>query len=177
METTLLSNDTLHLRAVEPEDANIIFEWENNTENWQVSNTLTPFSHHTIQQYALSASKDIFELKQLRLMIVLNEGNQPIGTIDLFEYDPFHQRAGVGILINSANDRGKGYATQALTILKKYAFDYLHMKQLYCGIGSENTGSLELFEKAGFTICGIKKDWLRTMDGWMDEYSLQCFNK
>lgn len=176
MKNKLLENPTIRLRAVEPEDAEIIHNWENNTQNWQVSNTLTPFSYHTIRQYAENASQDIYENRQLRLMIILKEDNRAVGAIDLFDYDPFHQRAGVGILINNKEDRGKGYASLSIEILKKYAFNYLHLKQLYCSIGDDNKKSLELFKSLGFSVCGIRKEWLRTFDGWIDEYMLQCID-
>ena len=101
MQKKLLENDHIRLRAVEPDDADIIYDWENNTDNWQVSNTLIPFSHHTIRKYAESASQDIFENRQLRLMIMDKQQGKAVGAIDLFDYDPFHQRAGVGILINN----------------------------------------------------------------------------
>ena len=176
MQTKLLENNHIRLRAVEPDDAEIIYDWENNTDNWQVSNTLIPFSHHTIRKYAESASQDIFENRQLRLMIMDKQQDKAVGAIDLFDYDPFHQRAGVGILINNQEDRGRGYATKAIELVKDYVFNYLHLKQLYCNIGSDNEKSLRLFKKLGFDVCGIKKDWLRTFTGWIDEYTLQCIN-
>jgi diamine N-acetyltransferase len=176
MQDSLLKNDHIFLRAVEPEDAEVIYRWENNTTNWQVSNTLVPFSMHTIKQYALNASQDIFENKQLRLMIISRKENKPIGAIDLFDYDPFHLRAGVGILINDQENQGKGFAQEALTVLKRYAFEYLHLKQLYCSIGADNTKSQHLFEKLGFKKCGTRKDWLKSIDGWIDEHFYQCLN-
>lgn len=136
-----------------------------------------PFSCHIITQYALNANQDIFEAKQLRLMVVEKSSNRSVGSIDMFEYDPFHQRAGLGILINSSEDRKKGYAFQAIELLKKYAFGYLHMKQLYCGIGANNVNSMKLFEKAGFVLCGIRKAWYRSPDGWEDEHFYQCLSK
>jgi diamine N-acetyltransferase len=177
MLESLLQSKYLILRAVEPQDSEIIFKWENNTQNWQVSNTLVPFSMHTIKQYALNTSHDIFENKQLRLMIVVKKENRPVGAVDLFDYDPFHQRAGVGILINDKEDRGKGYAKEALEIVKNYAFNYLHLHQLYCSIGADNVKSQHLFVAMGFVKCGTRKAWLKTMDGWIDEQFYQCFNK
>ena len=150
MNQNLLENDHILLRAVEPDDAETIYRWENNTNNWQVSNTLIPFSFHTIKKYAESASQDIFENRQLRLMIIEKKTGKALGAIDLFDYEPFHQRAGVGILINDPSDRGKGYAKQSIEIVKHYVFNYLHLKQLYCNISSDNTNSLELFKKMGF---------------------------
>src|SRR6056297_3508361 len=165
MKKKILENEELILRAVEPEDAEVIHKWENNTENWQVSNTKVPFSFHTIKQYAENPSHDIYENLQLRLIIVRRNDSKRIGALDLFDFDAFNQRAGIGILINDTQDRGKGYAKNAIEIVKYYAFNFLHLKQLYCTIGEDNPKSLKLFQQCGFNVCGIREQWLRTYDG------------
>ena len=99
-----------------------------------------------------------------------------IGTVDLFEFDPFHNRAGVGILIGEADERKKGYASLVLDKIILYAFDTLQLHQLFCNISEENTESLKLFEKKGFQVTGTKKEWLKTKDGYLNEYTLQMIN-
>ena len=170
----MLKGENIVLRAVEPKDAELIFEWENNTDNWQVSNTLSPFSRDTIQMYIEIAQKDIFENKQLRLMIDSKDTLKTIGAVDLFDFDPFNQRAGIGILINDIADRRKAYASDALETLIDYASNILALKQLYCNIGVNNKSSINLFEKFGFEKIGVKKQWQRTAQNkWEDELFYQ----
>lgn len=175
----MLREDNISLRAIEPEDVEIIYKWENNTDIWFVSNTFNPFSKYIIKKYIETAHKDIFEAKQLRLMIDLHEkGNVvTVGTIDLFDFEPFHRRAGVGILISDIRYRKKQIATKALQLLISYAFNILHLKQLYCNITAGNTVSIRLFTNAGFVLCGEKKYWLKAKDGWEDENMYQLINK
>ena len=45
-----------------------------------------------------------------------------IGTIDIFDFDPFHKRAGLGILIADEAYRRKGYASMSLTCLNRILF-------------------------------------------------------
>ncbi len=162
------------LRAVEPEDAQIIFDWENNEQNWQLSNTLTPFSKHTIAQYTDVAQQDIFENKQLRLMIDTLDESVTVGSIDLFDFNPFHLRAGVGILINDHSDRKKGLAKESLDLLIKYTRNTLVLRQLFCNIGESNTASIRLFESAGFIKTGVQKQWQRvSQDKWEDVFFYQ----
>lgn len=171
--TTLKGNKVV-LRAVEPSDSNIIFEWENNEQNWQLSNTLSPFSMHTIEQYIEIADRDIYENKQLRLMIDDLSSDKTIGSIDLFEFDPYHLRAGVGILINDISDRRKGFASESLELLIGYCKNHLALKQLFCSIGEKNKSSIQLFESKGFTRTGVKKQWQRiSVDQWGDIYFYQ----
>lgn len=173
----LLTGELIRLRAVEPQDIERIQEWENNTKVWHVSQTFAPFSRFTIEQYIQTAQLDIFEAKQLRLIIeTVGETATPIGAIDLFDFHPHHKRAGIGILINDEKHRGKGYATDALNTLIHYAFSRLELHQLYCNITASNLNSLKLFKKAGFVESGRKREWLRMQNQWEDEIFLQLLN-
>jgi diamine N-acetyltransferase len=168
--------EEIRLRALEPEDLELLYEWENNDSNWVISNTIAPFSRFTLKRYLENSHRSIYETGQLRLMIDIIENKETIGTIDLFDFDPFHKRAGVGILIASENHRRKGYASMALTCLSNYCFRTLHLHQLYCNIHSTNTESMALFQKQGFVQTGIKKDWLCDSEGYYDEHIYQMIN-
>ena len=156
MNLQALEHKNIRLRAIEPEDLDLLYKWENDTSVWYLSNTLIPFSKFTLSQYIESARQDIYEAKQLRLIIEFKAEKRPVGAIDLFEFDPFNLRAGVGILISNKEDRKKGYASEALETLIQYCFDILLLKQLYCNITEDNTDSLQLFIKHGFVIAGEK---------------------
>jgi len=160
------------LRPLEPGDIDLLYKWENNLDIWEISNTKTPFSRHILAQYLMEAAKDIYETKQLRL-IIQNENLEAVGAVDLFDFDPYHQRAGVGILIHNKADRNKGYASDALQALSNYALEILGLKQLYANITTDNTNSIQLFEKCGFQKSGVKKDWIKTLTGWKDEILFQ----
>lgn len=96
-----------------------------------------------------------------------------VGAVDLFDYDPLNQRAGVGILIHRADDRGRGYASDALSTLCRYARECLRLHQLWCEIDTENIPSLRLFHGAGFSECGVKRDWQWSPEGYRDIRILQ----
>lgn len=164
------------MRALEPEDLELLYEWENNVSYWIVSNTITPFSKYTLKRYLEDSHKDIYETGQVRLMVDHIPDKTTIGTIDIFDFDPFHKRAGVGILIANEDYRRKGYATMALKCLVDYCFNTLMLHQLYCSILSNNCESMDLFQKIGFVRSGIKKEWIRTSDGYLDEYLFQLIN-
>lgn len=175
MKSDFLTGPALKLRAVEPSDTDILLQWENDTSIWKVSNTVTPYSRFEIEEYVLNAKRDIFSARQLRLMIDLSEGHEPIrtiGTVDLFDFDPVHLRAGVGIMI-AHPFREHGYATEALQILIRYAREGLLLHQLFCHISADNFVSISLFESLGFKRCGVKGEWLNTGEGWLDEYIYQ----
>src|SRR5690554_3491762 len=155
---SMLTHGKVLLRPLEPEDVELLYRWENNIKLWELSNTRTPFSKYILTQYINNSSKDIYELKQLRL-IIENWQKNPVGAIDLFDFDPWHMRAGVGILIHNTEDRHRGYASDALAALADYAGHSLGLKQLYANIASDNEDSIRLFERAGFEQSGVKKYW------------------
>ena len=98
--------------------------------NWLISNTVVPFSKFTLKRYIENSHKDIFETGQTRLMIDYIPDKITIGTIDIFDFDSFHKRAGIGILIANEEYRKKGYASMALKCLTEYCFKTLQLHQL-----------------------------------------------
>ena len=94
-----LKDDQITLRALEPEDIDLLYEWENSEEIWTVSHTIAPFSKHILALYLRNSDKDLYESKQLRMMMATKNG-QTVGAIDLFDFDPFHARIGIGILVH-----------------------------------------------------------------------------
>ncbi len=169
----VLENNTISLRAPEPEDLDLLYIWENEPSIWQVSGTLTPFSKFVLKQYLEHAGKDIYEVKQLRLMIQLKNNHRPLGAVDLFDFDPQHRRTGIGILIADPSDRRQGYAREALETVMAYCFEVLHLHQVYCNISAGNKASIKLFKDMGFEECGRKKDWLYNGSSFDDELLYQ----
>lgn len=167
-----LHTNNIKLRPLEPEDLSLLYLWENTPALWQVSHTLAPFSRYVLQQYLADSHRDIFEAKQLRLIIESTEG-KAVGAMDLFDFDPNHRRAGLGILIYAAEDRARGYAADAVQLMCGYVREVLGMHQLYANVSADNQASIRLFERCGFQLVGVKKEWLRTAEGWIDELMYQ----
>lgn len=167
-----IKNDTITLRCAEPEDAGQIFLWENDRDIWRVSGTHVPYTRFQVEQFLLG-NNDLFSNKQLRLIIDLTESGQSIGCIDIFDYDGINQRAGLGILIDKEH-RQQGYAKAALALCIEYLFKDIMLHQVYCSIDENNTESQQLFVGQGFELCGRRKEWLKTAEGYLDvlEYQL-----
>lgn len=171
-----LKGDLVYLRALEPDDLEFIYQLENEETLWEVSNTQTPYSRFLIHQYLENAHLDIYETKQLRLVICLQASKEAVGLIDLFDFDPKNQRAGIGIVINKQENRLQGIGSEALELLINYAFHHLHLHQLYANISTDNVSSERLFIKFGFQCIGVKKDWIRVGTDRKDEALYQLLN-
>lgn len=167
----ILKGENIFLRALELSDLDFIYNLENDESLWGVSNTTTPYSKYILQQYLENSHRDIYDVKQLRLVICKSEDQIQIGFIDLFDFDPKHSRVGVGIVIYSKEDKRKGFALEALQLTCDYSFANLNVHQIFAGITEDNEGSIKLFEKAGFERSGVKKDWIFS-EG---KYKSECF--
>ncbi|TCN51607.1 N-acetyltransferase [Flavobacterium circumlabens] len=172
-----LKGDSVYLRALEPNDLEFVYAMENDQSIWEVSNTQTPYSRFLVRQYLENAHQDIYEAKQLRLAICQDEDFPAIGLIDLFEFDPKNNRAGIGIVIQNKDNRNQKVGSEALGLLIKYAFHHLNLHQLYANINVGNVASIALFTKFGFKEIGIKKDWILQNNQYQDEAIFQLINK
>lgn len=162
------------LRALEPNDVNLLYSIENDSSLWILSQTNMPYSREFLSQYILSTTGDIYTDKQLRLVIE-SEG-KPVGLIDLQNFAPQHGRAEVGIIIIEEHRR-KHIATQALSLLAQYASKTLHLHQLYAIIPASNIASIELFKKSGFGDDLTLRDWLYDGEKYENAIVLQKFYK
>ena len=159
----------------EPNDAENIYRWENDMQVWRDSETRVPFSMRQIEQFLLN-NNDVVSEQQLRLMVEDAQNGAQVGCIDLYDYDEFNSRAGIGILIDEKY-RGQGYAKNAIKLLLEYCFNTLLLNQIYILVLASNVESMLLFESLGFERCGVRKQWYKTADGFIDQVEYQYINK
>ncbi|MBP3474448.1 MAG: GNAT family N-acetyltransferase [Alistipes sp.] len=160
------------LRALEVEDIEAMYGWENDTEVWRVSGSVAPFSRNVLRRLIDEQQFDIYATRQMRLVIECATSGEAVGAVDLFEFDPHHRRAGVGIIV-APPYRRQGYALDALLTLERYAKEVLMLHQLWCSAGADNKASLSLFAKAGYAECGRRREWILSTDGATDEVLMQ----
>jgi len=170
-----LFSKKIFLRALEPSDVELLYKWENDPEIWKISQTVTPYSKYTLKQFVDSAQEDITSAKQVRFMISLIDTKQTVGILDIFDIDFLNSRAGMGILIDK-NCRNQDIGTEAVLLALDYLFNTLHLHQMYCNITNNNIISMKLFTKCGFSVIGVKKEWIKTINGFEDVIMLQRIN-
>ena len=147
----------MKLRAVELDDVDLLYEWENDMELWEFGNTMRPFSKYALENYVLnSQNESLYSAKQMRLMIDVERNNAiyTLGCIDVYDYEAKDAKAGIGIFI-CENERQKGYAKKAMR-------NVYNIHQLYAFITEDNQKSIKLFEKSGYIFTSSLKDWVLT---------------
>ena len=161
----------INLRALELDDLEFLFEIENNSKFQKISSTILPFSRYYLEKYIMESNLDIFSEKQFRFVISI-ENENPIGLIDLFDFDPINHRAGIGIVIINTH-RKKGYALESVKLIEDISKKDLQIHQLYVNVGIDNKISLNLFKKLGYLEIGIKKHWNYVNGKYLDEVMFQ----
>ena len=164
---------SVQLRAIEPEDLDLLYSIENDTRLWNVGATNVPYSRYTLHDYIATSADDIYADRQVRLMVV-NEAGETVGVADLTHFEPQHLRAEVGIVVMDAHRR-RGYAASAMEALCDYAVRIVHLHQLYAVVAADNEAALRFFAKAGFTRQAVLRDWLSAGRQYVDAVLMQRF--
>lgn len=167
ISTSLLSGQQVTLRAMEPEDLEVLYTLENDTDIWNISSVNVPYSRYLLKQFIAKGTHDVYSDGQLRLMVESVDEGTVVGMADLVDFNPRHLRAEIGIVL--AHDyRNKGYGTEVLALMERYAYEFLHLHMLYSYISADNIASLKLFKKAGYENTCTLKDWLYTGNTFID---------
>lgn len=170
----LLERNGYRLRAPEPEDLGCMFDFENTSSMWEVSTPTGPYSRFYLKQYLEETKNDIYVDRQLRLMLETPE-KRVAGIVDLFNFDPFHSRAEVGIVI-AEEFRRQGIGRLAMEMLMEFSFGYLGLRQLYAFIDEQNHPCLKLFQRCGFETAGHLKDWMKYGSDFREVVLVQRIN-
>jgi len=171
--TNVNNEPFVRLRAIEPEDLDMLYHIENDIDNWEIGTTNVPYSRYVLHDYVAKSSGDIYTDKQVR-MIIEDVNNKAIGMIDIINYNPSHQRAELSIIINK-DKRGMGYAKASIHWIMNYALHILHLHQLYVVVAKKNIPSIRLFKKSGFYKQQELKDWLYNGKNYEDAVMMQTF--
>lgn len=161
----------LKLRLLDPKDLDFLIEVENDSQFWPLSHTTQPFSREDLSTYISNAHQSLSEAGQARF-VISNPTGIPLGFVDLYDHDPQHKRAGVGVLVHPQWQR-KRIGTQALELLMNQAKEHHDLHQLYALISPNNIKSRALFEKCSFEKSGLKKDWYFYADQYHDMWLYQ----
>ncbi len=161
------------LRAMEPDDIDLIYQVENDVTLWGVSNTNVHYSRHLLRDFIERSTGDIYADKQVR-MIADNRFGEPVAIADIVDFNPHSRRAELGVVV-LPHLRGEGYGRATVKALMDYARNMLHLHQLYVYVGCENLASLRLFRSMGFVESGRLKDWMFDGTDYHDVLLLQVF--
>ncbi len=168
MKGTTFPSETVCLRALEPEDLDLLYTIENDETMWDVSDNPLPYSRYALRQYLAEQPRDIHEARELRLAVVEKATGEAVGLVDLVNYSPADRRAEVCIAV-LREKRGRGIGLAALGVLEQYAGHYLGIRMLYALVSCTNNPLChKLFLRAGYTPAAVLPRWHRHNNTYED---------
>lgn len=167
----MIERQKIRLRALEPEDLDILYAIENDADLWNVGITNVPYSRYILRDYIAHANADIYQDRQVRMMIE-NQSGEVVGIADVVNFDPQHLRAELGIVIMNVHRR-QGYATAAVEEILRYSLSVLHLHQLYIVVDERNTAAIHLFGHLKFKETARLEHWLSDGHQYHDALLMQ----
>ena len=80
-----------------------------------------------------------------------------IGHANLRDFTNSHGTAEIGITLGAVTERGKGYGSEAVRLLLDYAFQHLHVWNVWLDTAAYNHRAIRAYEKAGFREIGRRR--------------------
>lgn len=168
------------LRALEPDDAGLLYVWENTPDNWEAGDRRWPVSLSDIKSLIDHSDLDIWQTRQTRFMIEVYDvesGGQyhdhlTLGCIDVFDFDPLNMTCKLGVLVAHAW-RGLGIAQDAIREVESFVRDTLCVHTVVVNLATDNVACLKAFTRQGYTKAGVLNGHIRRRHQFIDEVILQ----
>lgn len=145
--------EPVYLRALEFDDLERTHRWHNDPILYEA--LVGPFRYVSrVTEEAWLRRKVASSSQEINLAICLTADSTHIGNVYLRDIDWLARHAEVSIFLGEPGQRSKGYGTAALRLLIQHAFRDLGLSRLYAFILEENSVSLRMCEKCGFTLEG-----------------------
>ena len=168
-----IEGEKVYLSPMNIEDAEVLAKWLNDpkiTKYLSVHNSLVSLSGE-------KAYIEEFSKREFHLSIIKKENDTVIGNIALDKLDYKNGSAELGIFIGDEENLGKGYGSEAISLLTNYGFKELRLHTIYLKVLSNNPRAIKAYEKCGFKECGVRHEALFRNDEYIDEIIMELINK
>ena len=158
----IFAGKLVRLSGLDPEETSKAFShWSRDSEFTRLLNlSISPLqSAKTIQKWMekeMSEASPTFFFFTIRAL----EDNRLIGGLSLHAIDWAARDSFVGIFIGGREDWGKGYGTDAMSILLRYAFTELNLFRVSLIVFEYNRRAIRSDEKVGFCHEGRMRKYL-----------------
>ena len=155
----MIYGEGVRLRAIEREDIDRFVRWFNDPEVRRYLLMYEPMSRAKEERWfeeRLSRKDDLL------LAIEVREGDSwvHIGNMGLHRIDWKNRVATLGIVIGEKEYWGKGYGTEAVRTMLRYAFHELGLNRVELETYSFNPRAQRCYQKAGFVREGVRRQAL-----------------
>jgi len=167
-----IPGERIYLSPMDPNDLEIYTKWMNDIEvtRWLTMHS-SVLSLPAERAWLEVATKDT---NNYQFAIVLRDGNRLIGNIGLMDVQQINRRATLGIFIGEAEDRSKGYGSEAIKLLLGYCFNWLGLRNIDLHVNSGNARAIACYKKAGFIEYGRRHGAVFADGRWHDDVLMEA---
>jgi RimJ/RimL family protein N-acetyltransferase len=152
MKNGFIVGERIYLRPLELDDLERCQRWINDPEvNRYLVSGRFPINRLKEEEWLRSHYKSD---RDVIFAICLKDGNEHIGNCGLHFINWIDRNAVLGIMIGEKREWNKGYGTEAVKLLLKYAFDTLNLERVELTVFDYNKRGIKAYEKAGFKVEG-----------------------
>jgi len=108
------------------------------------------------------------EASEKDVLWMMTVDGRPIGTTQVDSINWHHRHADIAMIIGERAEWGKGYGTEAVRLMTRFAFEELNLEKLTGEAIVENAGSVRAMEKAGFRQWGLARRHFYQAGHWSD---------
>jgi len=172
-KSIVLKSDTLILKELEPDNVtNKYVNWLNDPEvNQYLESRFVQQNKHTVKMFVKNCKNSKVDFI---FGIFLLDGVTHIGNIKLGPVSVYHKHASIGIMIGDKEYWGKGFESQAISMITQFGFNQLKLEKLCAGCYESNIGSKKAFEKSGYQVEGFIKNHVNSINGREGSWMLGC---
>ena len=147
------------LRALEPEDLELLYTIENDSDTWDICSARVNYSRYAIKQYLAQQPPEISTAGEVRLVITDSDTGEAVGLIDLTNYSATNRSAEIGITLLKEH-RGKGYGRAAIKTIERYAREAINLRMIYAHtLANSNSVAKNLFLHSNYIPVAVLPEW------------------
>ena len=170
-----LEGEKIELRRHARENYRLYAAWYGDPEIWH----LTSWAPSPLNR---SAVEKLFEDRELSqtddsFAIHIKGDDEPIGVISLMNKSEANESAELSVIVAHRDDRHKGYGTEAIDRLLRYAFEELGLNRIGLSVFDFNQEAISAYEKLGFVVEGRFRQAIKRRSGFHDAILMSILKK
>ncbi|GIP38857.1 aminoglycoside N(6')-acetyltransferase [Paenibacillus sp. J31TS4] len=156
MSAAYLKGTNIYLRPPAASDAEAYHRLINDPEARRLTGSHKLYSTSQLADYLSAKAGDA---SSVLLLIASRETGAVVGDVALQQIDRFNRSASIRVAVH-AEERGKGYGTEAMKLMLEYGFGIANLHRIELNVYTFNEQAIRLYEKLGFHREGVQRDYL-----------------
>lgn len=164
-----IAGERVVLRAWERDDVQVRWQTEQTTDTTEIRMRDWHEPPRSLQQREAEFEAQQAEPDATTVALIIEAEGRPVGDINLFHVEPRNSNAAVGMSIWRAEDRGRGFGSDAMRALLGWAFRQLNLHRVELSVDPANAAAIAVYRKAGFIEEGRRREAHFTDGAYTDD--------